>query len=226
MEMDVKKQYSREWLDRLKANIRLEDVVKKNFILKKQGNNYFTSCPFCGATKAFCISAKKQFGYCFSCKKSFDVFGYFLKVDGLSFYQTMVEMKRFINRSNKIERRKLLRASAYFKDLKIGKNPITEEPIKNKLFQSREILERLTKLDWMLTFLVSDYYYLNQEKYVLPEEITECNFVVSKILDCGFRDETPDNQKRLTNLFLYVSELLELIRNNDYNLSGIVYGLK
>ena len=62
-----KKQYSKEKLQQLKTNVKLEEVVEKDFFLEKFGKNYFTACPFCGAKKALSISIQKQFGHCFSC---------------------------------------------------------------------------------------------------------------------------------------------------------------
>lgn len=71
---EIKKQYTKEILQKLKANVKLEEVVEKDFFLEKFGKNYFTACPFCGAKKALSISIQKQFGHCFSCNESFDVF--------------------------------------------------------------------------------------------------------------------------------------------------------
>jgi hypothetical protein len=79
---------------------------------------------------------------------------------------------------------------------------------------------------WLLVFLISDYSNLNQEKYLLPEEVADCERQTQKILDIGFDEELLDSQKRLTNLFKYILELLMLIQDNNCNLSGIVYGLK
>ncbi|MBE7084412.1 MAG: hypothetical protein E7373_07480 [Clostridiales bacterium] len=84
----------------------------------------------------------------------------------------------------------------------------------------------MNKIDWILVFLISDYSNLNQEKYLLPEEVADCKQKIQKILDIGFNEEPLESQKRLTNLFKYILELLMLIQDNNCNLSGIVYGLK
>jgi len=222
----AKKQYSKEILQKLKANIKLEEVVEKDFSLEKFGKNYFTACPFCGAKKALSISIQKQFGHCFSCNESFDVFGYYQKVKGISFVQSVIEVKKHINLNNDIELQKLLKASIYFADLKQNKNPISGELLKSIVFKKESIIEAITKIDWILVFLISDYSNLNQEKYLLPEEVADCEHQTQKILDIGFNEEPLDSQKRLTNLFKYILELFTLIKDNNCNLSGIVYGLK
>lgn len=154
------------------------------------------------------------------------MFGYYQKVKGLSFIQAVVEVKKHINLNNDIELQKLLKASLYFTDLKQCKNPISNEPIKSVFLKTEKIIELLNKIDWILVFLISDYSNLNQEKYLLPEEVDDCEHQTQKILDIGFDEEPLDSQKRLTNLFKYILELLTLIKDNNCNLSGIVYGLK
>lgn len=222
----VKKQYTKEILQKLKANIKLEEVVEKDFLLEKFGKNYFTACPFCGAKKALSISMQKQFGHCFSCNESFDIFGYYQKVKGLTFVQAIIEVKKYINLNNDIELQKLLKASIYFADLKQNKNPISGEILKSVVFKKESIIEAINKIDWIIVFLISDYSNLNQEKNLLPEEVVECQKSVQEILDGRLNEEPLNTQKRLTNLFTYILELFELIKDNNYNLSGLVYGLK
>lgn len=220
------KTYSKEQIQKLKSNIKLKEVVKKDFSLDKFGKNYFTACPFCGAKKALSISTQKQFGHCFSCNESFDVFGYYQKVKGLTFVQAVIEVKKYINLNNDIELQKLLKASIYFADLKQNKNPISGELLKSVIFKKENIIEAISKIDWIIVFLISDYSNLNQEKKLLPEEIVECIKSVQEILGGKFNEEPLETKNRLTNLFKYILELFELIKENNYNLSGIVYGLK
>lgn len=226
MNKKVGKQYSKELLQKLKANIKLEEVIGKDLFIEKFGKNYFATCPFCGAKKALSISSQKQFAYCFSCNESFDVFGYYQKTKGLSFGQSVVEVKKQINLNNDIELQKLLRASICFIDLKQGKNPISGEQIKSQILKNESVIEMITKIDWILEFLIADYSNLNQEKCLLPEEIVDCEQKIQKILKIGFNEESPDSQMSLSNLFKYILELLLLIKGNNCNLSGIVYGLK
>ena len=124
------------------------------------------------------------------------------------------------------ELQKLLKASIYFADLKQNKNPISGEMLKSAVLKKENIIEAITKIDWILVFLISDYSNLNQEKNLLPEEVIECQKSVQEILGGKFNEEPLETQSRLTNLFKYVLDLFELIKKNNYNLSGIAYGLK
>ena len=225
MENNAKYIYSKEKLEKLKANVKIEEIVGESFNLIKMGKNYFTSCPFCGANKALCISSERQFAHCFSCNESFDVFGYFTKVKHISFKKAVIEVKRHINSKNEIELRKLMRASKCFAELKQGINPITGTVLGD--FFSRDfILEVVNKIKWVLDFLISDYYNLNEEKCLLYGEVVYCGKVVRLILEKGVEAEPLESKDKLTNLLNYILELLDLIKENDLNLSGIVYGLK
>lgn len=225
MEKKTKYIYSKEKLEKLKANVKIEEIVGESFNLIKMGKNYFTSCPFCGASKAMCISQEKQFAHCFSCNESFDVFGYFTKVKHISFKKAVIEVKRHINSKNDIELRKLMRASKCFAELKQDKNPITGTVL-GDFFSQDFILEVVDKIKWVLDFLISDYYNLNEEKCLLYGEVVYCGKVVRLILEKGVEAEPLESKDKLTNLFNYILELLDLIKENDLNLSGIVYGLK
>ncbi len=200
---NTKNIYSKEKLEKLKANVKIEEIVEKTFTLKKFGKNYFTHCPFCGASKALSISQEKQFAHCFSCNESFDVFGYFTKVKRVSFKQAVIEVKRRINSKNEIELRKLTRASKCFAELKQGKNPITGTDL-GDFFSQDFILEVVSKIKWVLDFLISDYYNLNEEKCLLYGEVVYCGKVVQLILENGVAAEPFESREKLTNLFKYI----------------------
>lgn len=220
------KKYSNEFIKKLKQNIKLEDIVRRDFEAEKFGKNYFMKCPFCKSKKSLAISSEKQFGHCFCCNESFDVFGYFQRVKGLNFSRAVVEVKKFINLNNDIELRKLLKASLYISSLTQGQNPISSQPIISKIFKEEKTIEAVEKIDWIFPFLISDYNRLDQEKKLLPEELLECKTAVKRILVYDFLEEDSESRERLKNLFDYILGILNLIEDNDCNLSGIVYGLK
>lgn len=213
-------------IKKLKANVKIEDIIKKDLELKKTGNNYFTACPFCSSKKGFSISLEKQFGHCFRCGETVDVFSYFQKVKGLTFSQAVLEVKKHINSNKIIELRKLQKASAYFIELKHGKNPISKETIKSQVLNAPSIKRVINKMTWIFEFLISDYFKLDDEKFLLSEEIEESSRAIKKILNIGLNEEPHETQERLGNLFKYALEIIELIKNNNCNLSGIVYGLQ
>ncbi len=226
MQKNTKKKYSNELIKKIKANVKIEELLEKDLSFIKYGNNWFAECPFCKQKNSLSVSLKKQFAHCFFCRETFDVYGYFQKVKGLSFEKAVIEVKRRVNMGNSLEYRKLSKASMYFSDLKNGKNPITGAKMKSPLFKEELILDAVKKIDWILAFLISDYFDLNQEKSLLPEEVKECKQVLKKILINGFADEDAEYQERFKNLFSYILELFNLIEENDCNLSGIVHGLK
>ena len=53
----------------------------------------------------------------------------------------------------------------------------------------------------------------------------ECKTAVKRILVYDFLEDS-ESRERLKNLFDYILGILNLIEDNDCNLSGIVYGLK
>ncbi len=224
--VELNKNCSNVILKKLKQNIKLEEVVRQDFEIERFGKNYFMKCPFCKSKKSLSISSEKQFGHCFCCNESFDVFGYFQKVKELNFSRAVIEVKKFINLNNDIELRKLLKASRYISSLTQGQNPILSQPIISKIFKEEQTVEAVEKIDWIFPFLISDYTRLDQEKKLLPEELLECKTAVKRILAYDFLEEDIESRERLKNLFDYILGILNLIEDNDCNLSGIVYGLK
>lgn len=222
----MNKKYSNNEIKTLKQNIRLESLIKEDFVLKKIGKNFFTKCPFCKKEQSLCVSLEKQFAYCFSCQESFDCISYFQKIKGVSFHQAIIEIKKHINIQNDIELKKLLQASIHFSELKQGKNPITGNVLNDNIFFEEKTMIFFQKMDWVLKFLVGDYCKLDQEKYLLTEEIIECQQMTNRILQHGFNNEEKESKEKLSNLFNYIFDLLVLIEKNNNNLSGIVYGLK
>ena len=62
--------------------------------------------------------------------------------------------------------------------------------------------------------------------YILASKNAHKAKEIKEILGERFIEEPLNTQKRLTNLFTYILELFKLIKDNNYNLSGLVYGLK
>ena len=44
---EIKKQYTKVILQKVKPVVKLEEVIEKDFFLEEFGKNYFTACPFC-----------------------------------------------------------------------------------------------------------------------------------------------------------------------------------
>ena len=89
--------YGSEFLQRLKDNINILDVIGHYVTLKKQGRYYFGSCPFHGPEKtpSFSVSPEKGFYYCFGCHASGDVFGFIEKMEHISFSEAVERLAEY-----------------------------------------------------------------------------------------------------------------------------------
>ena len=62
------------YIDDLKLQVNIVDVIGKEVSLKKSGSNYMGLCPFHSEkTASFSVNEEKQFYHCFGCGKSGDV---------------------------------------------------------------------------------------------------------------------------------------------------------
>ncbi len=83
-----------EFLQRLKDNVNILDIIGSYVTLKKKGRYYFASCPFHGPEKtpSFSVSADKGFYYCFGCHASGDVFSFLEKMEHLTFRESVEKL--------------------------------------------------------------------------------------------------------------------------------------
>lgn len=80
-----------DFVEQLKAAIRIEDVVGEYVRLRKSGpRRYMGLCPFHNEKSAsFTVHVVYQFYKCFSCGASGDVVKFVMEKEGLSFYEAM-----------------------------------------------------------------------------------------------------------------------------------------
>lgn len=83
--------FTPEFLQQLKDNVNMLDVIGSYVTLKKQGRYYFASCPFHGPEKtpSFSVSPEKGFYYCFGCHESGDVIRFVEKMEHISFAEAV-----------------------------------------------------------------------------------------------------------------------------------------
>ncbi len=88
---------SAEFLQRLKDNVNIMDVIGSYVTLKKKGRYYFASCPFHGPEKtpSFSVSPDKGFYYCFGCHASGDVFNFLEKMDHITFREAVEKLASY-----------------------------------------------------------------------------------------------------------------------------------
>ena len=82
--------FSREFINRLKQQIDIVDIIKNYVDLKKSGKNYMGLCPFHQEkTPSFSVNPEKQFYHCFGCGAGGDVINFLMEIDSLSFQEAV-----------------------------------------------------------------------------------------------------------------------------------------
>ena len=83
---------SQTFIDELADRLDIVDVISDYVTLKGSGRSSFVGlCPFHKEkTPSFSVSADKQLYYCFGCHESGNVFSFIMKIENLSFYDSVV----------------------------------------------------------------------------------------------------------------------------------------
>ena len=83
----------KDFLQQLKARIRVSEVVGKYLKLKRQGHEWVALSPFTKEkTPSFTINDEKQFWHCFSSGKHGDVFSFLTETQNMSFKEAVEEV--------------------------------------------------------------------------------------------------------------------------------------
>lgn len=218
----IMKKIPTEQIKKIKTNIDIVRVISKDIELKKVGKNNFGRCPICDSSKSLSVSQEKQFAHCFSCGESFDVFGYFQKGKDFSFAEAFREVKCLINFDNEIAYKKLSRAIVCLTD--IVQNDFIEFSINEQpVLIDSDIKAELKGFLKILEDLIADYYTLVLDKQIDEQVITDFSQIF--YLYGNFIENKSDKlaETKYRNLFLFLFDICELIKENDHNLGGIVY---
>ncbi|MFY9725314.1 MAG: DNA primase [Bryobacteraceae bacterium] len=83
-----------DFVDQLKSQVRIEDVVGQYVKLRKSGaSRYMGLCPFHSEkTPSFTVHAVHQFYKCFSCGAGGDVVKFVMEKEGLSFWEALKQL--------------------------------------------------------------------------------------------------------------------------------------
>lgn len=84
------RRFQSDFLQRLKDRVDIVDIIGAYVPLKKKGSRHWGCCPFHQEkTPSFSVSSDKGLYYCFGCHASGDVISFLMKIEGLTFAETV-----------------------------------------------------------------------------------------------------------------------------------------
>ncbi|MFW5686884.1 MAG: CHC2 zinc finger domain-containing protein, partial [Halanaerobium sp.] len=88
--MDKLARYSDEFIDDLKENVDIVDLVSDYIELKKSGNRYKGLCPFHSEkTPSFFVNPDNNFYHCFGCGAGGDSINFVMEIENLTFVESV-----------------------------------------------------------------------------------------------------------------------------------------
>lgn len=82
-----------EFVDEVRSRIDIVELVSQYVHLKKSGRNFFGLCPFHPEkTPSFSVAQDKQIFHCFGCGEGGNVFGFLMKMEGLTFPEAVRQL--------------------------------------------------------------------------------------------------------------------------------------
>lgn len=88
--MEMPEQVPEKFIDELRSDSDIVEVVSEFVQLKKQGRNYLGLCPFHSEnTPSFSVSPDKQIFRCFGCGKGGNVITFIMEIEGVSFFEAL-----------------------------------------------------------------------------------------------------------------------------------------
>ena len=80
---------------RIKNAADIVEVVSDYVHLTRRGQNYMGLCPFHNErTPSFSVSRKRNFCYCFSCKKGGSPVNFIMNKEGLSYHEALLHLAK------------------------------------------------------------------------------------------------------------------------------------
>lgn len=88
MKGGMKVRYEEEWIERVRNEADILQVVSDHVGLHKKGDRYWGLCPFHGEkTPSFSVRPDKGFYYCFGCQSGGNVFQFLMQVENIPFQE-------------------------------------------------------------------------------------------------------------------------------------------
>lgn len=86
------------FIDRLKSQISVSDIVSRSVKLSKKGKDYFGRCPFHSeTTPSFSVNDEKRFFHCFGCGANGDIISFIEKTQNLDFHEAVKYLSKQYN---------------------------------------------------------------------------------------------------------------------------------
>ncbi|MFW6381016.1 MAG: DNA primase [Bacillota bacterium] len=84
---------TRDFIEEVKENIDIIEVVSEYVNLKRSGKNYKGLCPFHQeSTPSFTINPDRQFYYCFGCGAGGDVLNFLMEIENITFNESLKQL--------------------------------------------------------------------------------------------------------------------------------------
>lgn len=214
--------HSKDKIKKIKSSVDILNIISKDIELTKHGKSYFGACPLCDGSHSLSVSQEKQFAHCFACGETFDVYGYFQKAKKLSFGDALTKVKCFINSNNVLAYKKLKRAEICLQD--IIENDYPDYVVDNQsVLIGQNIKTTLKGFLGFIEELLADYLFLTLDKEIHEHILTEYYRIFYTFSKSIENKNDSSLTEKMRNLFLFLIEICDLIKDNNYNLGGIVY---
>ncbi|HWQ62333.1 MAG TPA: DNA primase [Negativicutes bacterium] len=87
-----------DFIDKLRSQCDIVNVISEYVPLKKRGKNYWGCCPFHHEkTPSFSVTPDKGFFYCFGCQTGGNVFNFLMKLENLTFMEAVKALAAKMN---------------------------------------------------------------------------------------------------------------------------------
>lgn len=182
--------YSSSPIEDIKSRIDIVDLISDYVKLSNAGANLKALCPFHREkSPSFMVSREKQIWHCFGCDEGGDVLGFFMRMEGIEFFEALrilaqkanVELRPLTPESKKTQNRRTRLIEAHEKAVQLYRDALTSA----SGTQAREYLKkRKLKQNTINEFLIGwspdsyDYLLAALSKTFTRKELADAGLIV------------------------------------------------
>ena len=90
--------YSDEIIEEVRQNNDVVDIISQYVHLTRKGRNYFGLCPFHSEkSPSFSVSPDRQIFHCFGCGVGGNVYTFLMKIEGITFKESLEQLAERAN---------------------------------------------------------------------------------------------------------------------------------